>query len=90
MAGSTRLPPSWAGLPVSLVSRRTVLKGIAGTVSLAAVPEVLAACAPGGGGAAPAGPGTVTVGSNASAPGRTRRVAPASACQWFASTPHPG
>ena len=68
MAGSTRLPPSWAGLPLSLVSRRTVLKGIAGTVSLAAVPEVLAACTAGGGGA-PAGPGTVSFGSNASDPG---------------------
>src|SRR5215468_3591290 len=69
MAGSNSRPPSWAGLPPYLVSRRTVLKGLAGAVSLAAIPEVLAACSSGGGtsgGTGSVAGGTVTVGSNAS------------------------
>ena len=68
MAGSTRLPPSWAGLPPHLVSRRTVLKGIAGAASLAALPEVLAACGQGPSttSTGSVAGGTVTVGSNQS------------------------
>ena len=68
MAGSTTRPPSWAGLPPHLVSRRTVLKGIAGAASLAALPEVLIACGEGGTttSTGTVAGGTVTVGSNQS------------------------
>src|SRR5215470_6445388 len=70
MAGSTTRPPSWAGLPPYLVSRRTVLKGLAGAVSLASVPELLAACGQGGGTTTTAATtgGSLSVGSNHSDP----------------------
>ena len=68
MAGSSTRPPSWPELPAYLVSRRTVLKGLAGAVSLAAVPELLAACGQGASSSATvaATGGALSVGSYAS------------------------
>lgn len=53
-----------------LITRRTVLRGLAGTAAVASVPGIIAACSPSGGGsAAPSGSGgtptgTLTFGSN--------------------------
>jgi multiple sugar transport system substrate-binding protein len=52
------------------VTRRDVLKGVAGVAGLAALPTLVAACGPGT--AASAGAGTVHVGSNHSDPGEAK------------------
>ncbi len=91
MAGSTGYPPSshptksrdfagtpgWAGLPAHVISRRTVLQGLAGAVSLAAIPELLAACGQTttSGTSVTATGGNLTVGSNASDPAPKKGIA---------------
>jgi multiple sugar transport system substrate-binding protein len=64
-------------IPVKAVSRRTVLKGIAGTAGLVSVPAIIAACSSGSASSAPAESAAASEAASA-APSAAESVAPGS------------